>query len=299
MRLHYPGETLELNETTRADAPGSFVRLREGVTHYELAGPEEGRVVVLVHGFSVPYYIYDPTFEFLSASGFRTLRYDLYGRGWSDRPPLPNQMGLFVRQLHELLAALGLKLPVMLAGLSMGGPITAAFTVQFPGMVKANILIDPAGTHPIKLGLLGLARIPLLGELALGVFGGERLVKNIASDFFDPGQVEQFQERYRVQMQFAGFRRSILSTLRSGMLGGFEHTYLGLGRLAKPTLLVWGREDATVPFAHSADLLKLIPHAQLCVIEDSGHIPHYEKAEEVDAILGKFMEETDGGEKVN
>lgn len=293
MSLHYPGEDLELNETTRADAPGSFVRLPEGVTHYELGGATQGRVVVLVHGFSVPYYIYDPTFEFLAASGFRTLRYDLFGRGWSDRPNLPNDMGLFVRQLHDLLEALDLKMPVTLAGLSMGGPITAAFTVHHPELVKANILIDPAGTHPIKLGVLGLAKIPLLGELALGVFGRERLVKNIASDFFDRSQVEQFQERYRTQMKFTGFRRSILSTLRNGMLGGFQETYRSLGRTGKPALLIWGREDETVPFAHSANLLRLIPQAQFHAIEGSGHIPHYEKPGEVNALIRGFLEDVE------
>ena len=96
----YLGETEELNEATRASAPGSFVQLSDGCTHYELGnsllpagapfGDNKGKgvraPVVLVHGFSVPYFIWDPTFEFLTKSGFRVLRYDLFGRGYSDRP---------------------------------------------------------------------------------------------------------------------------------------------------------------------------------------------------------------------
>lgn len=289
MSFPYLGEDLVLDQTTRAEAPGLFVRLADGMTHYELSGPEGGLVVVLVHGFSVPYYIYDPTFEFLAAAGFRTLRYDLFGRGWSDRPDLPNDLGFFVRQLHDLLAALDLRQPVALTGLSMGGPITAGFTARHPDSVCANILIDPAGTHPIKLGALGAARLPLVGELALGLFGGEQLVKNIASDFFDPSQVEHFQEHYRSQMRFAGFRRSILSTLREGMLGGFQEEYRELGRLNKPTLLLWGCEDRTVPFAHSADLIKLIPQCEFRAVEGCSHIPHYEKPTVVNPLVLHFL----------
>ena len=82
----YLGETEELNDTVRANTPGSFVLLSDGYTHYELGGDENGEPVVLVHGFSVPYFIWDPTFDFLTKSGFRVLRYDLFGRGYSDRP---------------------------------------------------------------------------------------------------------------------------------------------------------------------------------------------------------------------
>src|SRR3954471_17451667 len=76
-------ERLELTDAVRASAPGRFVRLTDGYTHYELGGPPAAPVVVLVAVFSVPYYIWDPTFEALVGAGFRVLRYDYYGRGFS------------------------------------------------------------------------------------------------------------------------------------------------------------------------------------------------------------------------
>src|SRR6187402_1206987 len=73
-------ETKELNDATRRLTGGSFLQLPDGVTHYELGNPTRDRTVVLVHGFSVPYFIFDPTFHFLTQNGFRVLRYDLFGR---------------------------------------------------------------------------------------------------------------------------------------------------------------------------------------------------------------------------
>src|SRR5579862_5274776 len=69
-----------LTSAARTGAPGKFVGSTRGVTHYDIAGPDTGRVVVLVHGYSVPYYIWDSTFTALSAAGFRTIRYDVFGR---------------------------------------------------------------------------------------------------------------------------------------------------------------------------------------------------------------------------
>src|SRR5687767_5114610 len=154
MHFSYRDETEELNEFTRKEASGSFVQLSDGFTHYELSNPEAEETVVLAHGFSVPYFIYDPTFAFLTQAGFRVLRYDLFGRGFSDRPETRYNIDLFVRQLGDLLDALHLTRPVSLVGLSTGGPITATFTLRIPERVDKLVLIDPVGAKPFGLGRL-------------------------------------------------------------------------------------------------------------------------------------------------
>ncbi len=289
MSFPYLGETKELNETTRKEANGSFITLPCGVTHYELQGPENNSTVTLVHGFSVPYFIFDSTFEFLVKAGFRVLRYDLLGRGFSDRPNVDYNIHLFTQQLKDLLDALGLK-STNLLGLSMGGPITAAFISRHPGYVDKHVLIDPAGAERVALShLLEVVKMPILGELALGLFGSANMVKNIASDLFDPKSVEHFQEQYKIQMQYKGFKRAILSTMRSDMLESFLETYVEVGKLKKPSLLIWGKNDRTVPFENSKIILKALPHTEFLFIQNCGHIPHYEKPEVVNPILLEFL----------
>ena len=286
-------EIKELDDAARKSAGGSFIQLPNGNTHYELAGNESGEIVVLVHGFSVPYFIYDPTFEFLTRSGFRVLRYDLFGRGFSDRPNVDYNIDLFVNQLADLLDALRFSLPVNLIGLSMGGPITSAFTIRHPERVNKLVLIDPAGAKSITLTpMLKVAKTPFVAEAVLGLVGSGALVKSIAKDFFDPKLVEHFQVQYVVQMQYKGFQRAILSTIRNGMLASFIHVYEALGKISTPILLFWGRDDKTVPFEHSQDLCAALPTAKLQVIENCGHIPHYEKPEVVNPILLDFLRQT-------
>jgi pimeloyl-ACP methyl ester carboxylesterase len=298
MSLPIRDETKELNDETRKDAGGSFIQLSSGVTHYELAnasplsmGDGPGvRDVVLVHGFSVPCFIFDPLFKFLSDSGFRVLRYDLYGRGFSDRPDTCYNIDLFVEQLSGLLDALRFSLNVNLVGLSMGGSITAAFASRHPERVKSLTLIDPAGARAVSLSpMLRMLKLPFVAEAVFSVVGSGVFVKSAVKDFFDPNLVEHFTERYKVQLQFKGFRRAILSTIRNGMFDSFIETYKTVGTMDKPVTLFWGRNDVTVPFEYSEDLRAAIPNAEFHVIEGAGHIPHYEKPDEFNPILLKFL----------
>jgi pimeloyl-ACP methyl ester carboxylesterase len=305
----YLDETEELDEAARASAAGDFVRLPDGYTHYELGGPQDGAVVVLVHGFSVPYFIFDPTFEFLTRSGLRVLRYDLFGRGFSDRPKLRYDIDLFCKQLQDLLDILGLvgckarpyvdgrearpycDDPVSLVGLSMGGPIAATFTARFPQRVRRLVLIDPAGARPVSLPWgLRAATLPGVGELAIGLFGSVALLKDVAAGVFGPDLVAEFQRRYRVQMKYKGFRRALLSTMRHGMLGDFSAVYRRVGESGVPVLLFWGEDDVTVPFSYSHDICAAIPQADFQPVAGCGHTPHYEKPEKVNPRLLAFLE---------
>ena len=286
----FRSETRELDEEARRLTDGSYVQLSDGMTHYDLGNPDVVPTVVLVHGFSVPYYIYDPTFEFLTQNGFRVLRYDLFGRGFSDRPDLNYNIDLFVRQLADLLDALDIAGPVSLVGLSMGGPITATFTARYPERVAKLILIDPAGARTLFVSrILKVVAAPGIGESLLNLAGNGGMIKTIASDIFDRHLVEHFVQRYMMQVQYKGFRNAILSTVRNNVIDCCIETYRQVGALGKPVLLIWGRHDTTIPLHHSEDLRTAMPAIEMHIIENCSHIPHYEKPEQTNAILLNFL----------
>jgi len=282
-------EKLTLNDTTRLSLPGQFIKLPLGVVHYELADPAEAPTVVLVHGFSVPYYIWDPTFKALTQAGFRVLRYDLYGRGYSDRPAANYDLNLFVTQLEDLLPALDIQGPVDLVGLSMGGPIVASFAEHHPSQVRSLILIDPE-VAPVTAGQIFPLNIPLVGEYLMAVYVAPvRLPQSQSADFYQPDKFPDWQAMYRVQLQYKGFRRAILSTIRNqpGMDSLADYDLLGRENL--PALLIWGRQDSTVSSADMDQLVRLIPGIQYHIIEDAGHIPQYERPEVVNPLLVDFL----------
>lgn len=282
-------EHQEITDAVRRATPGNFVRLSDGFTHYEFAGPENGTVVVLIHGFSVPYYLWDNTFDPLAKAGFRVLRYDLYGRGYSDRPQVPYNADLFDRQLSELLASLHIDRPVDLVGASMGGMIAVTFAARHAEKVRALALFDPA--HPTGGPLPWPLRTPIVGEyiacvdLVPSLPGGQR------SDFVHPERYPDYVPRYQEQMRYQGFRWAILSTIRDYLTEDVRPEYSRVGASQKPVFLLWGKLDEDVPFAVSKDVMSEIPQAEFHPLDSAAHIGFYEMPEVVNPLLIDFLKQ--------
>jgi pimeloyl-ACP methyl ester carboxylesterase len=287
--LIYRGELLTLDENSRLSAPGQFAELPDGFVHFEIAGPSEAQAVVLIPGLSVPFSIWDPTFKALVEARFRVLRYDLYGRGFSDRPDARYDQALFDRQLRNLLDFAGIKKPVDLVGLSMGGAIAIHFANDHPDMVRRLCLIDPAGL-PWKQPLTArLAQAPVIGNWIMGLMGNKVLISNLEDYFYGDRGYSELVREFQIQMQYAGFKKSILASLRSGITTGAEKAYENVGRRDLPTLLIWGREDHVVPFELSKRVRELMPNIEFHAIEKAAHIPHYERPEVVSPLLLDFL----------
>ena len=142
------------------------------------------------------------------------------------------------------------------------------------------MLIDPSGVGPGPLGALqGISFLPGITTVLMGITGSAFLLDKFAAEFYDPAEVRAFREQYRLQMEYRGFARAVVSTIRHGMLGTFASTYAQLGALQKEILLIWGEEDSTIPFERSRDLLELLPHARFLAVPQSGHVPHVERPE--------------------
>jgi pimeloyl-ACP methyl ester carboxylesterase len=234
-------ERRRLDDAARAEAPGRFVRLADGVTHYEIAGPDTGRVVVLAAGFSVPAYIWDSLHLGLADSGFRVVRYDYYGRGWSDRPEAAAyDQDLFVRQLSGLLDSLRITTSVDLAGLSFGGAIITSFADRHPERVRSLIYFDPVFNTGRPLP--AEERSALAWNIHMVCRGGsESMATGQRSDFLHPERHPDWVARYRVQQQFKGTRESLRRTRVAIAVAPHQEEQLRkLGATPRPVLIVWG-----------------------------------------------------------
>ena len=69
MKISYRGETKDLDENAMKTAPGKFVELSKGITHYQQTGQKEGKTVVLIHGIAGPIGIWQQTTSALVEEG--------------------------------------------------------------------------------------------------------------------------------------------------------------------------------------------------------------------------------------
>jgi pimeloyl-ACP methyl ester carboxylesterase len=217
------------------------------------------------------------------------LRFDLYGRGYSDRPNCAYNLDLFDRQMLDLLDGLGLKAHVDVIGLSMGGPVVATFTARHPERVRRLGLLDSAGCSQQHRQDISLVKLPVLGELVFAAVGSRILPAGQRDDMYRPERGPEIVPRFYDQMQYVGFKRAILSTLRGDAFGDVTPALRQVGNQNRPVLVIHGQEDTTFPVTQCERIHELIPTAEVHVIPDAGHIAHYECPEVVNPLLVEFL----------
>ena len=286
--LLFDDEKNPMDDAARKETKGNYVRLGDGITHYEIAGDPNANTVVLIHGGSVPYFIWDRTFPDLTEQGFRVVRYDLYGRGYSARPDVVYNPELYRYQLLDLLNALHITNTVDLVGVSMGSGIAADFTVHFPKRVRKLCLMDPIG-FPVDLPASErLMHIPLLGEYVFTFIGPKSMVSFVEKDLTKKPPPE-YVEAYKKQMQFQGFRHAIISTLRNMPLNDMKAVYEQIGKSDREILLIWGTKDTITPYKNNTLARSLMPKAQFLLVDGAGHAAHFERPDIVNPALVRFL----------
>ncbi|MBP8131525.1 MAG: alpha/beta hydrolase [Candidatus Hydrogenedentes bacterium] len=290
-------ETLVLDDTARTALTASrglaFAQLNDGYTHYVWSGPADGQPVVLVHGYTGPMRLWEGTAKALADGGFRVLRYDLFGRGYSDRPDARYDADFFDRQLLELLDAQQVTGPANLVGHSMGGAIVVGFVDRHPERVWSYVLMAPAGFplhEPLRYRML---HWPGVGEWSMRMFGDATLVR--ALDRMGVPENDPYRRDYVEQMRYRGYKRALLATLRHMPLLTLEPVYRRAGASGKPAMLLWGTKDHVLPFDHHKRVRAAMPGIEFYAIEDADHTMQLEQPGVVHALLAGFLSRVNGG----
>lgn len=272
----------EMDDTARRQAPGNFATLSRGVTHYRWMGAARGPVAVCVHGLTTPSFVWYGVAQGLGAIGFRVLIYDLYGRGYSDRPDGPQDSAFFVTQLEELLEDQGVGGDITLLGYSMGGAITTAFAALYPERLRQIVLIAPAG--------LGHDLGPMARLVARGNMVSRWLMRAIFPRVFRqgteaerdlPSSVEGIVDLQQDELRYRGFVPAIERSM-SGMLSeDLAEAQVDIAEAGLPVLAIWGREDEIIPLSAMGRLAQINRNARQEVIEGAGHGLTYTHTDEV------------------
>lgn len=280
-------ETIVKDDAFRAGiTTGSFAKLSAGYTYYEFANPTADTVLVMVHGFSVPSYIWDSTFHAAAKRGYAALRYDNYGRGYSDNPDVVYDVALFAEQLRELLDHLQINKPINLMGLSDGGRTISAFAYQYPQRIRFLVYVDAAGFN--TMAPKDSTANPMVTEEEIQAFKADARYPNMAAgqmeDFYDSTRFRGWDKRYEEMMKFKGFVRALISTNKNR--ASLENEHRAIAASGIPVIAFWGEHDTVVKLEDiRANLMDRFPNVELFVLPKAGHLPHMEQAAMFNSIL--------------
>ena len=109
------------------------------------------------------------------------------------------------------------------------------------------------------------------------------------TDLLHPEKWPEWAAKYNPQMTFKGFRRARMRVMMDNSATDQTAALDSVGRHRRPVLVIWGRQDQTIPFRFSAFFMKSLPKATLLAVDSSGHLPHMEQSGIVQPAIIAFL----------
>ncbi len=278
-----------VGDTLRARAPGQFAELSQGVTHYRWDGPVRGPVAVCIHGLTTSSYVWDGIVKVLTMMGFRVLRYDLYGRGYSDRPEGPQDRNFFLRQLRDLLRDQNLGGDLTLVGYSMGGSIASSFAADEPHRMDRLILLATAGLGRTPGPMSEFCRrVPILGDWVMRVLGGWQLRRAVARGP-QKSAVAGIVAKQMDETRIRGYLAAVLSSQRYMLQQDMSAEHRRISGTSLPVLAIWGAQDEAIPISAVGQLAKLNREARQVTLEGATHALPHTHVDQIQRAMQDFM----------
>lgn len=236
-------------------AASGLVRHEDGGTVWFEGGPDDGPLLVLVHGVNDHAGSWFTVVPSLVRSHHLVIP-DLAGHGESEPHSGPLPMSLLLASLEKVI---GERRDLTLVGNSLGGWIAMLYALKHPSRVRHLVLEASGGLdRPFASPVIANSRDEALA-----------IIRAVHGPAFRPPEwsVDALLERA------AG--SPLVRVTGSEAL----HVDARLGELTMPTTLIWGANDGVLPITYAEALRDGIPNATLHVVDGAAHIPHMQQPE--------------------
>lgn len=251
---------------------GNFAELSNGFTYYNIDNRFNENTLVFIHGFSVPSYIWEKTYNSAKEKGFKVIKLDLYGRGFSDNPDLDYTDELFANQVIELLQELQITNATFL-GLSNGGRVISKLADIKPNMVEKLVYVSASSFNNHKNTADKNVSKDEINEFIKNRY--PTISSGQLSDFKYPENYPLWDDKYEDLLKFKGFARALISTLKNHKNLDLENKEISDSN--KKVYTIWGDSDSVVVYNDIKEKLnKLMPNRFEYTVPNSGHLPHIE-----------------------
>ena len=244
-------------------------------------GDPDGPPLLLLHGVTDSWRSFERVLPHLPPS-LHAFALTQRGHGDAGRPATGYRTRDFAGDVAAFAEALGLA-PAIIVGHSMGSTNAQRFAVDHPERVRGLVLAAAFGSYRDNPAVMGF---------------WESGVSQL-TDPIDPAFVREFQESTLAQPVPSEFLDAVVQeslkvparVWRAAFEGFLEDDVAGaLGRIQRPTLIVWGARDAICRRRDQDALLAAIPGSRLIAYETAGHALHWEEPERFAADLVAFAE---------
>ncbi len=267
--------------------------------HAVEAGPADGPLVILLHGFPEFWYGWRRQIGPLAAAGFRVLVPDQRGYNISDKPRRVSAYGLdeLALDVVGLLDGAGIE-KARIVGHDWGGVVGWWLGIRHPQRIERLALLNIPHPLVMRRTLLHSAvqrkksryifffQLPWLPERSFSR-DGFAYAEKILRVSSRPGTFsDEDVARYKEAWSQPGAVRSMIHWYRAALRAQLrmpKHS-----RVPVPTLLIWGTKDRFLGEEMAEPSLALCDHGRLELIPEATHWVQHEEAERVNGLLVEF-----------
>jgi haloalkane dehalogenase len=253
----------------------------------------EGAPVLLLHGEPTSSYLWRKLIPPLVANGYRAVAPDLIGFGRSDKPSDVSWYSYdrHVASIEHLVETLGLR-DMTLVVHDWGGPIGLRFAVEHEELVDRLVILDTGiggGRPPSELWLRFREVVRSMG----GAIDPAPLVESGTVNGLSDEARAAYAEPFPSPESKAGvlaFPELVPAEPDHPNAEPMNRVREALRSWTKPTLVVWGAQDAALPSALAHGFAELIPGAgDPVVLEGAGHFLQEDRPDELAAAVLRFL----------
>ncbi len=257
-------------------------------TRYIQSGDPSKPLVLALHGVGGHAEAYSRNFG-PHGEHFWFVANDMLGHGWTDQPAIDYQVKDYAEHVLAVLKALG-RSSAMFTGESLGGWVATYLAVHHPEAVERLVLNTSGGwtAHPEVM-----ARLKKLSNEAASDPSWERIKARLEFLMCDKSMVsDDLIETRRAIYAQPGFEATMARIMclqdmeirRPNMIT--EEQYRSI---KAPSLVVWTSHDPTATPEEGKQISEMIPGAQYVVMNECGHWPQFEDADEFNRLHINFL----------
>jgi pimeloyl-ACP methyl ester carboxylesterase len=211
---------------------------------------------------------------------------DLYGRGFSDNPDVAYTDQLFATQVLELLDHLKIEKATLL-GLSNGGRVVSQVAGLAPERVEQLIYVASSGFRDVSRAADVQVSQEEINEL---IARYPELPAGQLSDFKDPTNFQDWDDKYAELLVHKGFARALISTRKNHDSQELDRIHAELQASGIPVATIWGDSDTVVVYVGFAEKIeRLLPKRVEHFVPESGHLPHMENQPYMEGLLTDIL----------
>ena len=268
--------------------------------HVVQAGPDDGPLVILLHGFPEFWYGWRAQIDYLAAKGFRVWAPDQRGYNLSDKPPdiAAYNQPVIADDVAGLIAASG-RDKVLLVGHDWGASVAWWTAMKYPDKLDKLVIMNVP--HPIviartigkdlgqtlKSWYIFFFQIPWLPEMLSRVGNWNGLVRSLQRAMKPGTFTEADWAAYRKAWSQPGAFTAMVNWYRAAAK---LRPKLPPDRIVHvPTRIIWGAKDIALIRAAAQMSMEFVADGDLIYIEEAGHFVQHEAPDQVNQLIEEFL----------